>query len=434
MSRTAPGKIAGTKLRRIPGSRRAKQSGMVLITMGAAAIALMGALGMAIDIGRLYITKNEAQTYADAHALAAALQLNSTAAGIAAAEAAVTSSTSKFNFSDRDKWNFSTCSFLTSTAGCTSTAPTVDFSTTATGPWYADTAAIAAAGVAFANIDMVLVKGSVSAQLVFIPAVMATRTFTQTVRVSAVAGQIPITSLAKGLSPFTAVGLNGNAQANFGLVPGNSYTIQWPQFNGSSAGCPSGNGNGNGNNWSNCFHRPPCPGDTNSSLASVVQSWGSQTNGYWGASSGALIRDSIIGTYQIAPVAVGSNLDSSGLDLLANGNKASSANHLDDRINSDPVNWDLSYATYAVDPNRNGRRVIVAPVVLPTSTTSTPVAGYGEFFLISNTSSGGASDYYQRVHGNDGFCAIYIGPFNLGSFDPGSNTSSSGASRVRLLE
>ncbi len=457
MSRTVPGKIAGTKLRRTPGSRRAKQSGMVLITMGAASIAMMGALGMAIDIGRLYITKNEAQTYADAHALAAALQLNGKSTGIAAAESAVTDSTALFNFSDRDKWNFSTCSFLTSTAGCTSTAPTVDFSTTATGPWYADAAAITTAGVAFADIDTVLVKGSVSAQLFFIPAVMATKVFTQTVRVSAVAGQIPITSLAKGLSPFTAVGLNGNAQANFGLVVGNQYTIQWPQFNASMGGCPSNNGNGGGQQWENCFLREPCGGDLNAAgkaaMRSVVQNWGTDTNGYWGANSGAVIRDSIIGTYQIAPVSVGSNIDSNGLDLLSNGNKASSANYLDDRVNSDPVNWNASwtdsqgqtpaganvgladYNAYASNPARNGRRMIVAPVVLPQSGSQTIVGGYGQFWLISSQiASGSTSNFYQTLTGNEGFCAVYVGPFNLGSFDPGSNTSSSGASRVRLLE
>ena len=55
----------------------------------ACAVALFGAAGLAIDIGRMYITKTEAQSYADAAAVSAVIKLNGTAAGLIAADAAV---------------------------------------------------------------------------------------------------------------------------------------------------------------------------------------------------------------------------------------------------------------------------------------------------------------------------------------------------------
>ncbi|HTD43841.1 MAG TPA: pilus assembly protein TadG-related protein, partial [Bryobacteraceae bacterium] len=61
--------------------RRQKQSGFVLITMAAACIAMLGALGLAVDMGRIFIAKSETQAYVDAQAIAAALQLDGTSTG-----------------------------------------------------------------------------------------------------------------------------------------------------------------------------------------------------------------------------------------------------------------------------------------------------------------------------------------------------------------
>jgi len=58
----------------------------------------------------MYITKNEAQSYADAAAVAAALKLDGTAAGLTAADAAVAASP--------NKWGFSTIAFGTSFSRC----------------------------------------------------------------------------------------------------------------------------------------------------------------------------------------------------------------------------------------------------------------------------------------------------------------------------
>jgi type II secretory pathway pseudopilin PulG len=51
---------------------RRGERGFVLLVMGVTAVVVAGILGLAMDVGRTYITKNEAQAFADAAALAAA--------------------------------------------------------------------------------------------------------------------------------------------------------------------------------------------------------------------------------------------------------------------------------------------------------------------------------------------------------------------------
>src|SRR5438046_725991 len=60
---------------RAAGGRYGQQRGFVLITMAVAAVALIGVVGVAVDMGRMFIAKNETQSYCDAAALAAALAL-----------------------------------------------------------------------------------------------------------------------------------------------------------------------------------------------------------------------------------------------------------------------------------------------------------------------------------------------------------------------
>src|ERR1700758_4144986 len=102
-------------------SRRNSQSGMVLLTMAVTAVALIGAMGLAIDLGHIFIVKNETQAYVDAASIAAALQMDGTTAGITRANTAAT------NLSAH--WNFDSATLGT---------PTVEFSTASSGAtWYA---------------------------------------------------------------------------------------------------------------------------------------------------------------------------------------------------------------------------------------------------------------------------------------------------------
>ena len=85
------------------GYRRESRRGFTLVASAACAVLIFGMAGLAIDVGRMYITKNEAQSYADSAALYAALQLDGSAQGLTNAEAAVAGNV--------NKWNFATTSF-----------------------------------------------------------------------------------------------------------------------------------------------------------------------------------------------------------------------------------------------------------------------------------------------------------------------------------
>src|SRR5437667_5670219 len=100
--------------------RQGRERGFVLITMAITVIALMGVLGLAVDVGRMFIAKNETQAYCDSAALAAALAIDGTTTGITRAQTAVTNSTNSWNL-DSAKIN----------------NPTVTFATAIGGPWVA---------------------------------------------------------------------------------------------------------------------------------------------------------------------------------------------------------------------------------------------------------------------------------------------------------
>ena len=100
--------------------RKKEQGGFVLVVMGLAAFALLGALGMAFDLGRIYIVKNETQNYCDAAALAAATKLDGTSGGITNAKSAATGMANYYNFDT-----------------ATVSSPTVEFAKTSSGTWSA---------------------------------------------------------------------------------------------------------------------------------------------------------------------------------------------------------------------------------------------------------------------------------------------------------
>src|SRR5207302_1736645 len=102
-------------------SRRKSQRGFVVIAVTLSILFLLGVAGLAVDIGRMYIAKSEAQSFCDAAAISAAVKLDGTVDGITAAQTAVTNS---FQL----PWNFGLDKITT---------PQVEFATTAAGPWSA---------------------------------------------------------------------------------------------------------------------------------------------------------------------------------------------------------------------------------------------------------------------------------------------------------
>jgi hypothetical protein len=130
---------------------------------------------------------------------------------------------------------------------------------------------------------------------------------------------------------------------------------------------------------------------------------------------------------QSAPLGIGDNLDS----LLTQGNKQSEARYLDQRASQDTDTSNNTASSYLANSGHNGRRLLAVAIANPVDPTHTNVIGFGLFLLLSN---GSPSDYYQRNGtGNDPYCAVYVGPYNIGSAGPGAG-GSTGASSVRLVE
>jgi Flp pilus assembly protein TadG len=375
------------------------ERGFVLIIMALSAVALCGVLGMAVDIGRMFIAKNETQAYCDSAAIAA-LMLDGTTNGIANAQTAVSNSA--------NTWNLNTS---------TISNPTITFATSTSGPWSSNPNP--ANGYIYAKVST-----TVNMNLYFIPVVVGeTR---QNESSSATAGQISITKFTQGLAPYSAIGTN-NTAPTFGLVVGNSYDIQWPTCNNGGSCDPT-----NRNKIDNCFLSSPCSGDSFAAKQEVVNDWAQSTSGYWGSSSSNTIQQEILDVIQMQPVSVGTNIQ----PVLTSGQKQSQAGHLDQRASEDistdsTTNNDSSTLSTYMSGTRNGRRLLPVPVVLPSTSTNTSVVGFGAFLLYSN---GAASDYYKKsTNGNSPYCAIYAGPYQQGGIGTGSG-GSTGAIFVKLVQ
>ena len=100
-------------------------------------------------------------------------------------------------------------------------------------------------------------------------------------------------------------------------------------------------------------------------------------------------------------------------------------------MNQDVDTTDNTVAAYLAAAH-NGQRLLAVPVVDPTDPSTTSVIGYGVFLLLAN--GPGTSNYYKSsTNGNDPYCAIYAGTYNVGSPDPGAG-GASGGSRVKLVQ
>ncbi len=74
------------------------RNGFVFITVALAAVVLFGMLGLCFDLGRMYIARNELQTYVDSAALMAAMELDGTDQGILEAIAQGENGLNTWNF------------------------------------------------------------------------------------------------------------------------------------------------------------------------------------------------------------------------------------------------------------------------------------------------------------------------------------------------
>ena len=81
---------------------RTQERGFVLIAMSVTLLLLLAVMGLAFDLGRIYIARNEAQVFTDAAAMTAASKLDGTTAGISRAIEAVSRVPMRWNLGTKE--------------------------------------------------------------------------------------------------------------------------------------------------------------------------------------------------------------------------------------------------------------------------------------------------------------------------------------------
>lgn len=350
--------------------------GFVLLLTAVSAIVLLGILGLAVDLGRMYITKSEAQTFADSAALDAALELDGTDAGITDAKKAVDA--------NLNQWNFRTQAF---------TGTITEFSTVLGPPWEPAPAP--------ENVRFARVTATANVKLFFLPAVVGTNSATITAR--AVGAQTPKTSFREALFPFSPYA-HDTVAPSFGLVKGSDYTLRWP----------SNPKLGNGSNV--------CPGDQTSGTMAIAEAAGGSERGYIEDTSASLIRSTIVDDYQSITRVVGDPVQMTG------GAKQSQLDSLEDRIRQDSDSTSQTYAQYVENASGNSRRIVAVPINDggDPAGSNNRIVGIGAFFLMTTGQYGNG--------GNQSWCAEYIGIWVQGSRKSGAGDGTNGAFVVRLAE
>ncbi len=335
-------------------NRSTGRRGFVLLAAAACMIGLLAVAGLAIDTGRLYVARTELQVFADEAAISAAFELDGTAAGLARARDAANTGAAAGNAVNR--WNFGT----ETVAGVQT-----QFGAAPGGPFDANPGS--AAGQRFVRLE---VSAPVSLYfLALVPGIAGS----QTVRAVAVAGQARRDSLGNGLAPFSPTA-HDLADANFGFISGQLYTLRW---------APPGQRQNPGGS---------CPGDAG------FDPGGSSDRGYidvgQGAGASALRASVIDNSYFLAqPLQIGSTV------AMYSGQE-SVPSALEQRFAQDTDVTAPAFASYS----GNGRRLLV--VAVNGGGDPAVVVGFAAFFL-QPTPCG--------TRNTTPCCAEYVGPAVLGS-------------------
>jgi len=349
-----------------------KKRGFSLVVIAVTLTVMVGMLGISVDLGRVYTTKNELQAFADSAAVSAAYELNGTSAGITAAKNV--GAEGPGSGVTTNKWYFGTKAV---------TGAEVEFATTANGPWLANPSS--GTGYRFTRVTTQTDLG-----LYFLP-VLKNLATSQLVKARAIAGQTLTNSIGNGAEPFSP-DAHDNNDADFGFTVGQLHTIKWapPGQRKKSSG--------------------RCPGD----LAPFEPGGGSSDRGYIDIGQGngnSALHDAIVnGNYALSsPLTIGSIIDT------VPGNKhVGPAIH--DRFHQDTDQASTTFAAY----HGNGRRLFVLPV--NNRDDQGVVLGFGLFLIQSNTCG----------NNNDPCCATYVGNTMLNTGSVGG-ASTPGLYQVKLI-
>jgi Flp pilus assembly protein TadG len=346
--------------------RRKSQGGFSLLLIASAGTVMIGMLGLAFDLGRMFIVKNELQTFVDASAVAACRDMDGTQLGVQNAHGTATAG--PLGSTVPNGWNFD----VNAISNVTDTYAT---SYNGTYDSYAT-----ASGSGANNYRFIRVTANATLPLYFLGVIPNLPT-SQFLQASAVGGQNPSSTMTPGrMLPFAPDAHNVADTTNFGLTVGSSYTLKWG--NGNTTTCAGDTG----------FTPPGSPpsehgfvdigeGNSNSNVRTAI-AYGGYPNANSDPSS-IETGDTLGG--------VPGNRGTSIFDALAA------------RVDQDTDTASTTYAQYEAAGTGNGRRIVTVAIGGPWSgngnNAHTTVVGWANFFL--NTSYSGTSGP---------ICATYIGP------------------------
>lgn len=353
-------------------SRATGENGFVLIGAAISILVIIAMLGIAIDLGRAFITKNEAQSFTDAAALAAARELNGTSAGVTAAQNAVAASS--------NRWNMATRAF---------TGVTTEFS--------ADGSAWSAAPVTASNLKYVRVTAANNSMVIYFLTVLGIPN-SMNVAAQSAAGVQVASSFAQGVFPFAPIAHSATAP-NFGYTRGDELTLLWPSSVGS-------NGPVKLNNL--------CQSDRNQAALDAVKTGTTSDRGYIQETSASAIAAAIEDDHMDYVVTLGLPVSRVG------GVKSSDVTQsLAERVDQDSDSSSDRYDSYVINHDSGPRRrLVVVPII--GDAVNAVVVGFATVFLPTS----------QPHNPNDAKCAMYIGPAS----EPSGGGGATGGNFVRMLQ
>ncbi len=310
-------------------------------------LALVGVMGLAIDLGHLYVVKAEAQTFSDLTALAAVQELDGTPEGLERARQRVKGYPMRWSLNENP-----------------SEAVRVEFSGDDR-TW--EQQPRSALPVRFLRVTAELEK----VELFFLPAVIPNKT--ASIRAQAVAVQTTRQAYASDggrMLPFALLAHDAS-DTEFGFKPGDRVTLRWPP---ADAGLSK-----------------PCQADQDPQWAANARSASSAGAGYTQLTTPDGIREAIEDDRVFVPVAIGRPVEMTGGDLRLQ------AEALRARIQQDTNPGAETYGDYRRHPG-NGRRVGVVAVADPKQQLR--VVGFATVFLAPVEAGSEAAPLCAEYAGN----------------------------------
>ena len=357
--------------------RRSGERGFVLVATSLAALFLLGAAGLAIDIGRMYVARSEAQSFVDSAALSAASQLDDTTGGITRAVNGVNN--------NPKRWQFGTSTFG---------KVQILIGTSPAGPWLAPGSVPSPpTGYYYARIT-----ATVNPRL-YLLALLA-RSDASTIQAQASAGRVNRPYFTEGIFPFSPYSHKiapdcatcDDPNDLFGFRIGNQYTLRWSA--------------------SPMLHKNNiCSGDDSQTMIDISNAGGGSIRGYIELNNAADLSQAILSNVTTdlavsgsADVPTNFTLDST-VDMDGGAKNSVINQALAMRSGQDTDSLSATYSQYKSLRGGNGRRMVVVPI--NNGAPNFAIAGFAGFFLLTPGS--------YDVTGNEPGCAEYVGAWTQGN-------------------